>query len=174
MGQNISTANIEKQQHCCLPGKKRVWTIPRMAKRVFTPADWDAQKRLKTIWEAKKGPLGLTQENVMEALDMNQSAVSQYLNGKVPLRLAAALKFSRLLKVKPTEIRPDLAELTSEVSTEALDWAQRFDKLDERGKQKFWDALLVAEKGIPDENLEHLRAPASSAAKKRKTVAVGG
>lgn len=159
MASNISTADIRKQQQCCLSEKNSFPTIPGMAKRLFTAEDRAAHIKLKSLWEVKRKPLGLTQENVMEALDMNQSAVSQYLNGKIPLRLAAALKFARVLKVKPTEIRPDLAEITSEVSPEALEWAARFDKLDAKGRAKFWDALLVAGKGVPDEKLEHLRAP---------------
>lgn len=142
---------------------------------MFTAEDRAAGVNLKRIWDEKKASLGLTQENVGGVLGMNQSAVSQYLKGKVPLRLAAALKFAKLLKVKPTDIRPDLAELTLEVSPEALEWAARFDRLDDRGRERFWDALLIAEKGIPDEKLESLRAPSSAAkpAKRNKAVLAG-
>lgn len=130
-----------------------------MGKRIFTDADREAARNLRKLWEARRELLGLTQEKAGGEMGMNQSAVSQYLKGIVPLRLAAALKFAKLLKVKPTEIRQDLADLTSEVSPDALEWAQRFDRLDSSGKAKFWDALLIAQKGIPDEKLEHLRAP---------------
>lgn len=138
-------ANTGKQQRCYLSAKNSFQTIPVMGKRVFTPEDRAAQKRLKTIWESKRTELGLTQEGSCEALGMNQSAVSQYLRGYIPLRLSAALRFAKLLKVKPTEIRPDLADLTSEVSPEALDWAQRYDRLSEAGRRRLLDALSSAE-----------------------------
>ncbi|EPP6649012.1 helix-turn-helix domain-containing protein, partial [Escherichia coli] len=44
-----------------------------------------------------------------------QSAVSHYLNGKAPLNTDAALKFAVLLRVKPEELRPDLADLMNYV-----------------------------------------------------------
>lgn len=44
-----------------------------------------------------------------------QGAVSQYLNGKVPLNVENALKFSALLKVDPIEINPDLEVLLRHV-----------------------------------------------------------
>lgn len=133
--------------------------IPPMSKRVFSEADKVAAKNLKALWKTRAKELGLTQEKAGGELGMNQSAVSQYLAGQVPLRITAALKFAKILKVKPVEIRPDLAELTNELSPEALDWAQRFDKLDERGKRRFEAALLLAFPAIPDERLESFRAP---------------
>lgn len=44
-----------------------------------------------------------------------QSTVSHYLNGKAPLNTDAALKFAVLLRVKPEELRPDLADLMNYV-----------------------------------------------------------
>lgn len=72
--------------------------------------------RLKAIWERKKAELSLTQEKAAGMLGFNtQGAVSQYLNGRVPLNVENTLKFSALLGVEPEEINPDLADLLRHV-----------------------------------------------------------
>ena len=72
----------------------------------------EATQRLRAIWDAKKRELKLTQELAAELMGFEaQSAVSHYLNGKAPLNTDAALKFAVLLRVKPEELRPDLADL---------------------------------------------------------------
>ncbi|ECX1691432.1 helix-turn-helix domain-containing protein, partial [Salmonella enterica] len=76
----------------------------------------EATQRLRAIWDAKKRDLKLTQEIAADLMGFEtQSTVSHYLNGKAPLNTDAALKFSVLLRVKPEELRPDLADLMNYV-----------------------------------------------------------
>lgn len=121
MGQNIS-ATVSPRQQC------RFWTSPKApisvavmtgrteARRAKpTPADLAAAARLKSLWEdalarARTEGHRLTQDVAAEALGVNQSAVSQYINGLIPLNYRALLVFAELLGVDPTEIRNDLPE----------------------------------------------------------------
>lgn len=81
----------------------------QQANRTITATDREAAARLRSIWNAKKRALGLTQESAAFALGMNQSAVSQYLAGKIAIGVEACIRFAQLLGVEPTEIRPDVA-----------------------------------------------------------------
>ncbi|KAA9133483.1 helix-turn-helix transcriptional regulator [Marinihelvus fidelis] len=70
-----------------------------------------AASRLRKIWDEKKTGLGLTQERVGARLGWEtQSAVSQYLNGKIPLNLNAVIKFAQVLEVEPESIYPELLQ----------------------------------------------------------------
>lgn len=80
------------------------------SRRQLSIAEQEAAHRLKALWDEAKRPKQLTQERV--AFDFGwkqQSAVSQYLNGVIPLNLDALLKFSALLEVPPEQIAPHLA-----------------------------------------------------------------
>ncbi len=68
----------------------------------------ESSKRLARIWHAKKKELGLSQERAAEIYGCSQANISQYLNAKIPLNTDAIFKFSKMLQVKPTEIRPDI------------------------------------------------------------------
>lgn len=62
----------------------------------------DDAARLKALfasWQKKRRDSGLpsSQEAVSELLGFNQSAMSQYLNGKIPLNVNAAKKFADLI-----------------------------------------------------------------------------
>lgn len=79
-------------------------------------ADKAAAARLKRIWDAKlkaarAAGQPFSQESVGAALKMTQGAVSQYLNGKIPIGLNAVLAFASYFGVAPTEIRSDLEHL---------------------------------------------------------------
>jgi len=50
----------------------------------------------------------LTQRKAALNLNMSQSAVCQYLNGKIPLNLPVVIKFAKLFNVSPPEIDNDL------------------------------------------------------------------
>lgn len=76
-----------------------------------TPADRAAAKRLKALWVARAPALKLSQEKFGAAHGMNQSSVSQYLNGRIPLGYRACLAFAKGLGVDIREIRSDLPEL---------------------------------------------------------------
>lgn len=66
--------------------------------------------RLRSVWDRKRRELGLTQEKACSEFGWStQSAVSQYLNGRIALNLNALVKFASLLRVSPAEISPSLA-----------------------------------------------------------------
>jgi len=68
-------------------------------------------KALFVIWQKKQRDAGLpfSQEAVSEMLGFNQSAMSQYLNGKIPLNIKAAQKFSELIDCPVLDFSPSLA-----------------------------------------------------------------
>lgn len=121
-------ANISAAVSCCQ--QRRFWTgvtgaisVPDMEKPAETrkakptPADKRAAARLRSYWDeavakSKTDPSGtkLTQDVAAAELDVNQSAVSQYLNGLIPLNYRALLVFAKLIGVDPTLIRSDLPE----------------------------------------------------------------
>lgn len=75
--------------------------------RKISQADKDAAKRLKAIWDRKAKELNLTQQKAAEAFGRTQGLIGQYLNCHTALGPVATLKFARLLRVSPQEIRPD-------------------------------------------------------------------
>ncbi|WP_063656949.1 XRE family transcriptional regulator [Candidatus Arsenophonus triatominarum] len=84
--------------------------------RTITDEDLLAAKRLKQIWDKNKKELSLTQDKAAELLGFStQATVSHYLTGKLALGVEAVLRFAVLLKVRPEEIRPDMAELFSSI-----------------------------------------------------------
>jgi transcriptional regulator with XRE-family HTH domain len=92
-----------------------------MAKRrELTQSEKDAVERLKKIWSIKKAELKLTQEAAGLACGWSgQVAFAQYLNGNVPLNVEAVLRLSKVLRIHPTEIMPEIQELLPEVRGEA-------------------------------------------------------
>ncbi|WP_110968307.1 helix-turn-helix domain-containing protein [Pseudomonas huaxiensis] len=68
--------------------------------------------RLQAAYKARKAEdRSLNQEKVAEACGWaGQSAVSQYMTGKIALNLPALLSLSRVLRVAPESISPRLAE----------------------------------------------------------------
>ena len=82
-------------------------SIALMEQKKPRPSQDDAATRLRSIWDSKKRELGLTQEEAGARMGMTQGAVWQYLNGRIQLNTAAALKFARLLEVSPSEILGD-------------------------------------------------------------------
>lgn len=73
-------------------------------------ADQAAAARLFAEWNARKGPLGLTQDIMAGRLGGTQGLVSQYLHGKIPLNYRALLAFCDALGIQPEIIRTDLPE----------------------------------------------------------------
>lgn len=62
-------------------------------------------------WQAVRAEAGesWSQDYCSEQLQMGQSAINQYLNGKIPLNLAALVKFTNLIGASMHEISPNLA-----------------------------------------------------------------
>lgn len=85
-------------------------------RRELTPAESDAARRLKEQFrlakeDAKARGEKLTQEIIAERCGWSgQSAVSQYMNGTIPLNLDAAAQLARALNVPLDRISPELAK----------------------------------------------------------------
>lgn len=75
-----------------------------------TPADVAAATRLKAAWAEKARSLGITQEKLAHELGITQGAVSQYLNGKIPMNYRTLKVFAASLGIEDTDIRTDLPE----------------------------------------------------------------
>lgn len=80
----------------------------------LTKEQLDDAARLKTLflkWQRARRDAGLpaSQEAISEMLGFNQSAVSQYLNGRIPLNIDAATKFSTLIELPVVDFSPALA-----------------------------------------------------------------
>ncbi|MYM65451.1 helix-turn-helix domain-containing protein [Pseudoduganella sp. FT55W] len=69
-------------------------------------------KQLFRQWQATRKQSGLpsSQEAAAELLGFGQSAVAQYLNGKIPLNVEAGVKFVELLGVELSAFSTDLAK----------------------------------------------------------------
>lgn len=81
-------------------------------RRELTAAELDAAKKLQHIWNTKKDELHLTQGKVAQTCGWsNESAFGAYLHARVPLNTEAVLRLAKILKVHPTEIMPEIAEL---------------------------------------------------------------
>lgn len=81
----------------------------RMTKRPLPEDRKEECRRLKALFTAKKSSLGLTQEKLAHALEINQSSVSHYLNGINPLNALVASAFARILEVDVSEFSERLA-----------------------------------------------------------------
>jgi len=120
--------------------------------RKMTELDIEAAKKLRAIWERRKRERSFTQETSSEHLGMNQSAVSMYVRGAIPLGVEATLKFAYFLDVDPREIRPDLPEwvIAKSPKTKEEPFVRGFSSLSFPHKQavlQLVDALRAAEIG---------------------------
>ena len=68
-------------------------------------------KKLFAEWQAKRSEDGLpsSQEAAIELLGFGQSALSQYINGRIPLNVEAAAAFARTIGVKIDRFSPIVA-----------------------------------------------------------------
>ena len=82
--------------------------------------DKKASANLRGIWDQRKKEWKVTQGWAAEQLDMTEGAVSNYLRGEMPLGIEATLRWARLLKVDPLDIRADLADLIPARSDPAI------------------------------------------------------
>lgn len=80
-------------------------------RRALTPEEREDQQRLRQVWERRKGELHLTQKDAAHAMGFkNQTAISQYITGRIPLNMEAAFKFAELLKVSVEEVSPRFSQ----------------------------------------------------------------
>ncbi|WP_309684950.1 S24 family peptidase [Stenotrophomonas sp. SORGH_AS_0321] len=81
---------------------------PRKAKP--TKFDVAAAIKLKAAWDGRARGLGITQEKMAHELGITQGAVSQYLNGKIPMNYRTLKAFTSALGIEDVEVRTDLPE----------------------------------------------------------------
>ncbi len=90
-------------------------------RRGLSPIEKEDSERLRKIWDEKKDGLSLSQQDVADAFGIaNQTAISQYLNGRIPLNLEAAIKFSKVLGVSVKDISPRHAQWVLEAPDRVL------------------------------------------------------
>jgi len=125
-----------------------------MREREITDRDLIAAENLRRIWNEKKKISGLTLEKAGELLGISHSALSQYMNAKLPIGVDFLLRISELLGVEPKEIRPDFRwnlhfSSNDNFSSETLDIARYYDRLSPDARKVFYVALKsVSECGI--------------------------
>lgn len=81
------------------------------ARRQLNSDEAGDAERLKKIWDEKSPGLKLTQFKASKEFGYaNQSAISQYINGRIPLNIEAAAKFAKILHVGLDEISPRFSQ----------------------------------------------------------------
>lgn len=90
-----------------------------MSKKPLPPEKKEECRRLKALFNAKKSELGLTQEKLAHALDINQSSVSHYLNGVNPLNASIGAAFAKILGVDVSAFSERLAEEIARIAEAA-------------------------------------------------------
>ncbi|MDH2022924.1 helix-turn-helix domain-containing protein [Stenotrophomonas sp. GD03680] len=72
--------------------------------------DLTAAAKLKAIWSERARRRGLTQDKLAQELGITQGAISQYLNGRIPMNYRTLRAFTDALGIVETDIRSDLPE----------------------------------------------------------------
>ncbi|MCL1860898.1 MAG: helix-turn-helix domain-containing protein [Proteobacteria bacterium] len=137
-----------------------------LAKPLTHEQKQDAE-RLRGIYEARKGELRLSQERLADEFGFSvQSAVSQYLTGKIPLNVEIAVKFAEHLRCRVSDFSPSIQREIDCFSKYASENAKHYDMSNE-GKQ----CLVMLESLLRDERftaMDVLAALADYLRKKRK------
>lgn len=80
-------------------------------RRPLSEAEREDAERLRKVWKEKSSSLNLTQLKASQQFGFaNQSAISQYLNARIPLNIETAAKFAKVLHVGLDEISPRFAQ----------------------------------------------------------------
>lgn len=158
---DISPATSKFQQPGCLTRRTANISCANMParRRTMTAADRLAAERVRELWkEYKKKNPGVSQETAAETAGMGQSAFSQFLVGRVPMRVSPIRKFAKLFGVTPASIRDDLADLPYErsrkttslnaeepgqLSAEALQYAKLFSTLTPQTREFLREQLFI-------------------------------
>ena len=88
---------------------------------------FEIKTRLKSIYEAKKKDLGLTQAKIANLLDIKtQGGVSHYMNpnSKQPISKETIIKFASILDIEPSDIDPDISEDFTTLVTKAKEFSE--------------------------------------------------
>jgi transcriptional regulator with XRE-family HTH domain len=82
-----------------------------MPAKPLTPEQLEDARRLREAYLRAKHERGLTQEGLAQACGWDtQSAVSQYVNGKIPLNIEAAALLCSALQVEIASVSPTIWE----------------------------------------------------------------
>jgi len=100
------------------------YILPRMPALPLTQEQLGDAARLKHLfaaWQKAQRESGLpsSQEAISDLLGFTQSALSQYLNGRIPLNVEAASKFASLLQTQINTFSPTLAEQLDQLGDSA-------------------------------------------------------
>lgn len=92
-----------------------------MPAQPLTPEQKSEALKLKHLfkeWQAKRKENGEShsQEVASELLGFGQSALSQYLNGKIPLNSLAAANFSKMLSCRIEDFSPSIAKQATQIA----------------------------------------------------------
>lgn len=103
-----------------------------MPAKILNPQQSSDAARLKAAfgeWQSKQRAAGkpASQEAAAALLGFNQSALNQYLNGKIPLNPHALGKLCALLGVEPIEISPALVDAEQERLKQLLPGRKEYD-----------------------------------------------
>lgn len=79
-------------------------------KKALTPDLLDECHKLKNIFEQKKKLLKISQSSIADAMGVNQSSVSHYLNGVNALNPQAASIFAKILEIDVSDFSPRLSQ----------------------------------------------------------------
>lgn len=140
--------------------------------RTITDADRRAAAKVRDLWaEYQKRNPGISQESAAQRADMTQSAFSQFLQGKVPMRRTPVFKLARLFGVPPAAIRDDLQEFSyghgvatakqardaasEKLSHDALEIANVFERMSPQTQDFIREIVFTY--GIVDQALPWLR-----------------
>jgi len=134
----------------------------KKTRRSITPADLRAADNLRKIWQRRKREWPhLTQEWTAEQFGGTQGLISHYLVGRAALGPVAVLKFSRILKVSPKQIRDDLnlTTVSDDLTPEALEFVYKWLSLPPKFRKDIVqtvDNLLTAGSDRYDKFLEKM------------------
>jgi len=98
---------------------RRAHTLSLLPAKDLTPEQKADARRLKAAFKAwqqyrKAQGLAYVQEVVTDGLGFGQSALSQYLNGYIPLNADALRKICTLIGVNPHSVSPKIVEVEIE------------------------------------------------------------
>ncbi|EJO2709888.1 helix-turn-helix transcriptional regulator [Salmonella enterica] len=107
----------------------------KMPAKPLTPEQKADADRLKAIVSKQHG---LTQATLADELGFsNQSAVSQYLNGKIPLNIDAAIKFAERLCCSVSDFSPSIQEEINRISLFSIGY-------EKNSSSTQWDSYINA------------------------------
>ena len=92
-----------------------------MPAKPLTAEQLEEASKLRALFESwqddqRKAGLKASQEAAAEQLGFNQSALNQYLAGKIPLNIDAAIKFAELLGCAVSDFSPSVVEQVQKYS----------------------------------------------------------